>query len=70
MSKHEIAGAIQKRRESLTLKQEDLAEMAGITPKTIYLLETGKGNPSLQTMQKVLNVLGMEISINIKTMNK
>jgi DNA-binding XRE family transcriptional regulator len=40
--------------------------MAGISPKTIYLLEQGKGNASLDTLQKIFDVLGLEMSVRIK----
>lgn len=46
----EIGQLIQKRRDSLQIKQEDLAELSGITTKTIYMLEKGKGNPSFSTL--------------------
>ncbi len=61
-----IGDQIKKRRESLFLIQEDVAEMAGITIKTIYHIESNKGNPSLQTVQKILDILGLEIMIGIK----
>ena len=70
MNKVEIGYIIQKRRDFLSIKQEDLSEMTGITSKTIYLIENGKGNPSVDTLNKLLNVLGLEISINIKKMDK
>jgi y4mF family transcriptional regulator len=66
MQQKEIGELIQQRRAKLSLKQEDLSEMTGVTGKTIYLIESGKGNPSLQTLQKVLSVLGLEINIDIK----
>jgi DNA-binding XRE family transcriptional regulator len=56
----------QKEADVLQLKQEDLAELSGITEKTIYLLENGKGNPSFSTMQKMLTVLGMEMNVEVK----
>ena len=66
MNKLEIGKTVQKRREKLSLKQEDLAEMTGITSKTIYLIETGKGNPSINTLTKLIEVLGLEINVDIK----
>jgi DNA-binding XRE family transcriptional regulator len=66
MNKLEIGKTVQKRREKLSLKQEDLAEMTGITSKTIYLIETGKGNPSINTLTKLIEVLGLEINVSIK----
>lgn len=57
---------LRNRRESLKLKQEDLAEMAGVTTKTLHLLESGQGNPSLSTINKIMGVLGLEFFIDIK----
>jgi transcriptional regulator with XRE-family HTH domain len=70
MRKDEIGQIIQKRRNFLSLKQEDLSEMTGITSKTIYLIENGKGNPSMDTLQKLLNVLGLEMIIDIKKISE
>jgi y4mF family transcriptional regulator len=62
----EIGKIVQQRRSALQLKQEDLAELSGITEKTIYLLENGKGNPSYSTLLNILNVLGMEMNVHVK----
>lgn len=62
----EIGKLIQERRSSLQIKQEDLAELSGITAKTIYLLENGKGNPSYSTLERVLTVLGLEMHLQLK----
>lgn len=57
------------RREFLNLRQEDLAEMSGITTKTIHLIETGTGNPSIETLEKLVNILGMELLLQVKKSN-
>jgi transcriptional regulator with XRE-family HTH domain len=57
---------LKKRRVSLSLKQEDIAEMSGTTIKTLHLIESGKGNPSLETLNKIINVLGLELILQIK----
>ncbi|PWJ59926.1 DNA-binding XRE family transcriptional regulator [Dyadobacter jejuensis] len=67
MNKEEIAHYITTRRQLLALNQEDVAAMAGITAKTIYMIESGKGNPSLETLQKLLTVLGLTIQLKIKS---
>jgi len=66
MNKEQIGNVIQIRREKLSLKQEDLSEMTGLATKTIYLIENGIGNPSLSTLKKILEVLGLEITVDIK----
>ncbi|MFM2359773.1 MAG: hypothetical protein RLY16_1766 [Bacteroidota bacterium] len=70
MNKVEIGHIIQKRRNSLSLKQEDLAEMTGITTKTIYLIESGNGNPSFDTLHKLLDTLGLEIVVDVKKLDE
>lgn len=62
----ELGEKIARRRGNLQLKQEDLAELASVTIKTIYQLESGKGNPSFSTLSKILHVLGLEIFVDIK----
>ena len=70
MNIEELGERIKDRRESLSLNQEDLGEMSGVTSKTIYLIESGKGNPSFNTIQKLLQVLGLEILIKVKSMEE
>jgi len=62
----EIGKIVQDRRVALEIKQEDLAELSGITTKTIYMLEHGKGNPSFNTITQILAVLGVDISVQLK----
>ncbi len=69
MSPIEIGKSIKFRRDFLNLRQEDLAEMSGITTKTIHLIETGTGNPSIETLEKLMDVLGMELSLQVKKSN-
>ena len=64
---NDIGKIVQDRRNELSLKQEDLAEMANVTIKTIYAIENNKGNPTIEVLKKVLNVLGLEIKIQIKS---
>ena len=70
MNQIEIGQIIQSRRRMLSIKQEDLSEMTDISSKTIYLIESGNGNPSIDTLNKLLETLGLEISIDIKKLNK
>ncbi|HXB46040.1 MAG TPA: helix-turn-helix transcriptional regulator [Puia sp.] len=69
MNVQEIGNAIRFRREFLGLRQEDLAEMSSITARTIHLVESGKGNPSVDTLEKLANVLGMELKLLVKNAN-
>lgn len=57
---------IKQRRGTLRITQEDLAEMASVGIATIKDVERGKGNPSLATMQKILDVLGLEMVFRLR----
>ena len=66
MDLKKIGNLVIQRREFLHLRQEDLAELSGITIKTIHLVEQGKGNPSFETLTKLLTVLGLELEVKVK----
>lgn len=59
---------LKKRRTILNISQVDLAEKADVSLATVKDIERGKGNPSLQTIGKLLAVLGMEIEYKIKNL--
>ena len=69
MNKQQIGKIIQERRDYLNLTQKDVAEMAGITFKSISEIELGIRNPSLNTLKSILDVLGLELTVQIKSMN-
>jgi transcriptional regulator with XRE-family HTH domain len=69
MDMQEIGNSLRQRREFLSLRQEDLAEMSQVTIKTIQLIENGKGNPSLKTLEKLTAILGMTIDLRVKQLN-
>lgn len=62
----ELKEIMKLRREVLSLSQQDLAEMAGVSLATVKDIERGKGNPSLTTVGKILDVLGLEIDYRIR----
>ncbi|MCA0427409.1 MAG: helix-turn-helix domain-containing protein [Bacteroidetes bacterium] len=57
---------IKTRRKELSITQPHLAELAQISTNTLYKLERGQGNPSLEVVNKLLEVLGMELMVVIK----
>ena len=69
MNNQQIGKIIHERRGYLNLTQKDLAEMAGITFKSISEIELGLRNPSLNTLKSILDVLGLELKVQIKSMN-
>jgi transcriptional regulator with XRE-family HTH domain len=60
---------IKERREMLKVTQATLAELSGVGLRTLKQFESGKGNPTLLTLQKLADVLGMEISMKVKTLS-
>ncbi len=62
----ELIKAIKERREMLKVTQESLAELSGVGLRTIKQFESGKGNPTLQTLQKIADLLGMELTLKLK----
>lgn len=65
-TRNEIAKQMITRRDILGITQEQLADLSQVGMKTIYKLEQGIGNPSINTVEKVLDVLGLELTIKLK----
>lgn len=57
---------IKARRKSVGITQPHLAELAGISINTLYKMERGEANPTLETIIKIAEVLGMELVLLIK----
>ena len=57
---------IKERREMMRVTQETLAELSGVGLRTLKQFESGKGNPTLLTIEKLADVLGMEVCLQIK----
>jgi y4mF family transcriptional regulator len=66
MLKKHLGQTIKNRRKELNITQPHLAELAQISTNTLYKLERGQGNPSLDTLSKLLEVLGMELKVEVK----
>ncbi len=64
-----ILETLLQRRKDLDVTQEELSNLSGIALRTIKQIESGKGNPTLQTLEKIVDVLGFEISLNIKKLS-
>jgi transcriptional regulator with XRE-family HTH domain len=57
---------IKNRRKELSITQPHLAELAKVSTNTLYKLESGQGNPSLDVLNKLAEVLGMELTLKVK----
>jgi transcriptional regulator with XRE-family HTH domain len=61
-----IVEKIKERRAILGITQQDLADISEVGLRTIKEIETYKGNPSVKTLTKILDVLGLELVLQIK----
>ena len=66
IDKQNLGKKIKNRRKILKIRQEDLAEISEVALRTIVSIERGESNPSLETLLKLADVLGMELQLNIK----
>ena len=66
----EIIQSIKERREVMKVTQEALAELSGVGLRTLKQFESGKGNPTLHTLQKLADVLGMEVCLIVKNTSR
>lgn len=61
-----IGRQIRERRKDLKINQAKLAQLSGIGLNSLSRLESGKGNPTLGSLQKIAEVLGFELKFVIK----
>ncbi len=66
MNTKEAGELIRKRRASLQIDQSTLGALSGIAVHTLSNIEAGRGNPTLATLNQVLDTLGMELRIEVK----
>jgi len=64
-----LGNIIKERRKSLSITQRELAALAGIGVNTLTKMERGEANPSLKVVMSILDTLGLEIDIKIKSMD-
>lgn len=57
---------IKERRILLKITQSELADIAGVSVRTVISLENNTGNPSLEVLSQVADVLGLEVVLQIK----
>ncbi|CAM3935109.1 helix-turn-helix domain-containing protein [Arcobacter cloacae] len=62
---NKIGRIIKKRRKELNLELKDLQDYSGINYASISDIENGKANPTIKTLEKLLDVLGMQINIEV-----
>ncbi len=66
MTKIEIGQKIKKRRKIMSMPQSQLANYTGLSVVTLSQIESGKANPSLDTLNEIFHFLNLEILIVVK----
>jgi transcriptional regulator with XRE-family HTH domain len=61
----QIGRKIRQRREALEYTQSDVSEISGVAERTIRSIEGGV-NTNMANLIKVLDVLGLSLSVDIK----
>ena len=61
-----IGATIKERRALLGISQQDLSDYSGVGISTIKDLERGIGNPSVEPLRKILDVVGLEMVLQVK----
>ena len=69
MNQKEIGRIMKERRKHLGVNQQILADLAGVGINTLVAIERGDGNPQLSTLLTILDTLGLEADIHLKTMD-
>ena len=61
---------IKERRILLGLTQQDLADYTGLSLRFVKSVELGKANPSMKSLDKIAEILGLEIIMKVKEIDK
>lgn len=62
----DIGKSIKLRRKALKITQPDLAQLAKVATNTLYKIERGQANPTMDIIEKITGVLGLEIKLEVK----
>ena len=69
MNTKDIGTIIKERRKYLGVNQQTLADLAGVGLNTLVAIERGEGNPQLNTLLTVLDTIGLQMNIHLKTLD-
>jgi transcriptional regulator with XRE-family HTH domain len=61
-----IGEVIRSRRDVLRIDQRTLSEISGVAVHTLSNIEAGNGNPTVKSLNKILDALGMELRVEVQ----
>lgn len=62
-----LAAVLRTRRRALHLTQQDLADLAGVSPRFLHELENGKLTARLDKVVSVVDALGLSLNLERAT---
>lgn len=60
------ARAFRQRRRQLHLTQQDLADLAGVSVRSVHEIERGKPTVRLDVLTAVATALGLELALRVR----
>lgn len=66
MTKKELGQKIKERRKIMSMPQKQLAGYTGLSVVTLSQIESGKANPSFETLNEIFHFLNLEILVVVK----
>jgi len=66
MGKKELGEVFKSKRKDLLVTQGQLAEHTELSINTIYQIERGQANPTIETLLTLAETLGLELHLRTK----
>ena len=66
MTTEQLGQKIKARRKTISMSQKQLADYTGLSVVTLSQLESGKANPTLETINEIFHFLNLEILVVVK----
>jgi y4mF family transcriptional regulator len=58
-----LAAAVRARRKELGLRQEELADLAGVSERFVFAVESGKASVRLDKLMDLFDALGLHLQL-------
>jgi transcriptional regulator with XRE-family HTH domain len=58
--------AVRMMRKVAGKSQAEYAKLVGVSPRSLIDFERGVGNPTLETIQKILGPFGFELTVRVR----
>jgi len=66
MTRTDLTTLIKERRKQLNISQIDLAELSDVSVRQLSDIETEKSSPTIETLSKICETLGLSIELKVK----